>query len=68
MQMYNLLQYSHNYFLISGSLRNYYREKVTDAVNEIVANCRLNNNKIRTSKSLAHKTTIIGSTTTNNNT
>ena len=41
---------------------------MTDAVNEIVANCRLNNNKIRTSKSLAHKTTIIGSTTTNNNT
>ena len=28
MPMYNLLEYSHNYSLISGSLWNYYREKL----------------------------------------
>ena len=28
--MYNLLEYSHNYSMISGSLWNYYREKIDD--------------------------------------
>ena len=30
MPMYNLLEYSHNYSMISGSLWNYYREKIDD--------------------------------------
>ena len=30
MPMYNLLEYSQNYSMTSGSLRNYYRDKIDD--------------------------------------
>ena len=30
MLMYNLLEYSHNYSMTSGSLWNYYRDKIDD--------------------------------------
>ena len=44
--MLNLLQYSYNYSLKSGSLWNYYRDKVNDAANENdAANHRLKNKK-----------------------
>ena len=35
MPLYNLLEYSNNYFMILGSLLNYYRGKVNDSANEI---------------------------------
>ena len=28
--MYNLLEYSYNYSMTSGSLRNYYRDEIND--------------------------------------
>ena len=45
MMMYNLLEYSDNYFMTSGSLWNYYRDEVNGAVNEIVDNRRINNSR-----------------------
>ena len=52
MPIYNLLQYSHNYSMASGSLWNYYRDEVNDDVNENnAANNRINNNKTITGKS-----------------
>ena len=33
MPMYELLEYSDNYSLASGSLLNYYRDEVNDAAN-----------------------------------
>ena len=35
MSMYNLLEYSNNYSMASGSLWNYYRDEVNDDGNEI---------------------------------
>ena len=34
MPMYNLLEYSDNYSITSGSLRRYYRDEVNDDANE----------------------------------
>ena len=34
MPMYNLLQYSDDYSMTSGSLWNYYRDEVNDSANE----------------------------------
>ena len=46
MLMYNLLEYSDKYFMTSGSLWNYYRDKINDDENENNNNNnRLNNNK-----------------------
>ena len=45
-----------------GSLWNYYGDNMKDAVDEDVANYRINNNKITTSKSLEYNSKIIGST------
>ena len=46
MLMYNLLEYSDKYFMMSGSLWNYYRDKINDDENENNNNNnRLNNNK-----------------------
>ena len=62
MLMYNLLEYSENYSMKSGSLWNFYRDKVNDYATEIAANRRLNNNKTTTSKSFEYKTKMIGRT------
>ena len=72
MPMCNLLEFSGNYSVTSRSFCNYYRDEMNDAANEIVANRRLNNNKItrlgiRQSKSLG-KRQKIGRTPANNNT
>ena len=57
MLMLNLLQYSYNYSLKSGSLWNYYRDKVNDAANENdAANHRIKNKKTKTSISIEYKT------------
>ena len=45
-----------------GSLWNYYGDNMNDAVDEDVANYRINSNKITTSKSLEYNSKIIGST------
>ena len=46
MPMYNLLEYSNNYSMTSGSLWNFYRDKIINDVNEDNAtNNRINNNK-----------------------
>ena len=36
MPMYNLLEYSHNYLITSGSFWNYYGDEVNDGTNENV--------------------------------
>ena len=57
MPMYNLLEYSDNFSMTSGSLWNYYRDEVNYSTNEIDDNdYKINNNKTRTSKSLKYKT------------
>ena len=57
MLMYNLLKYSDNYSRTSGSLWNYYRDKVNDDANENnAANNKINNNKIIASKYFKYKT------------
>ena len=58
MPMYNLLEHSDNYSMTSGSLWNYYKDKVNDAANENndAGNYGLNNNKTKTSRSSDNKT------------
>ena len=51
--------------MTSGNLLNYYRDKVNDDANGIVADHRLSDNKTTTSKSFEYKTKIIVRTTTN---
>ena len=54
MPMYNLLEYSNNYSMTSGSLWNHYRDEINDYVNgndnNNNNNNSINNNKITTSK------------------
>ena len=57
MQMYNLLEYSDNCSMASGSLRNYYGGEINDDANEN-ANNRINSNITITSKSFEYKTKI----------
>ena len=45
MPMYILFKYSNNYFMILGSLWNYYRYEVNDAPNEIVADYTISKDK-----------------------
>ena len=63
MPMYKFLEYSNNHSM-TGSLWNYYRDKVNDSANN---DNNINNNKTTTSKSFEHKTKIIGSTPNSNN-
>ena len=69
MTMYNLLEYSDNYSMTSGSLWNFYKDDVNDNANENnAANNRINNNKTTTSKFFEYKTKIIGRKPADNNT
>ena len=63
MPMCNLLEYSGNYSMTSGSLWNYYRYEVNDSSNENndENNYKINNNKTTGSKSFKYKTKVIGS-------
>ena len=57
------------YSMTSGSLWNYYRDKINDDANENdnnSNNTRLNNNKIITTKSFEYKTKLIIRTLNNN--
>ena len=60
MPMYNLLEYSDNYSMASGSLWNYYGDEVNDNENKNDnANNRINNNKIITNKYFEYNAKII---------
>ena len=70
MSMHNLLEYSDNYSVTSGSLWNNYRAETNDDENENnddEDDNKINNNKAPTSKSFKYKTKIIGSKPNNNN-
>ena len=56
MPMYNLSEYSDNYYMTSANLWNYYRGELNDDANKVITNRRLNNNKTTTSKHFAYKT------------
>ena len=52
MLMFNLLEYSRNYYITLISLWNYFRDEVNDDANENnTDNYKINNNKATTSKS-----------------
>ena len=63
--MFNVLEYSDNYSMRSGSLWNYYRDEVNNHENENQNNFRVNNNKTTRSKSFEHKIKIRGKTPDN---
>ena len=68
MPMYNLLEYSNNYSMTSGSLWNCYRDEVNDNASENNSACNeINNNKTIVGKSFEYKTKLIGGTPNNNN-
>ena len=53
MPMYNLIEYSDNYSMTSGTFWNYYRDKLNDAANEnYAASNQINNSQITASKSI----------------
>ena len=56
MLMCNLIENSKNYRKTTGSLRNYYREELSDATN----NNNSPNEKVITSKPFKHNTSITG--------
>ena len=67
--MYNLLEYSDNYSMISRSLWNYFRDEINDDENEHNNNNnnnRLNNNEVITSKDFEYNAKLVGSTQNNN--
>ena len=67
MLMHNLLEHSNNYSITSGSLWNYYRNKVNDSANEIYDNDnKIDNSKTTTNKYFENKTKIIEITLNNN--
>ena len=68
MPMFNLLEYTDNCSMTSGSLWNYYRDEINDDANENAINNRINNNKTITSKFFEYKTKIMESTSNDNNT
>ena len=69
MPMYNLLEYSDNYSMTSGSLWNYYGDEINDDANESNEDGnKINNKKTITSKSFEYKTKIIERTPDDNNT
>ena len=68
MPMYNLLEFSGNDFITSGSVWNYYGDEINDDANENnAAHNNINNNKTITSKSFKYKTKLTGRAPNNNN-
>ena len=63
MPMYNLLECSSNYSMTSGSLCNYYRDKINDSLIENDREgSKINNDKTIASKSFKYTTKIKGRT------
>ena len=68
MPMYNLLEYSDNYSIISGRLWNYFRDEITGDANENdAARIKINNNRTITRESFEYKTKLTGTTQNNKN-
>ena len=68
MSTYNLLEYSDNYSMTSGSLWNYYRDEANDNVNENnVDDYRINNNRTIASKSFEYETKLLRRKPNDNN-
>ena len=69
MPMFNLLEYSENYSVTSGSMWNFYRDEVNHDVTESDnTNTRIKSDKTITSKSFEYKAKIIGRTPDYNDT
>ena len=62
MPMHNLLEYTDNYSITTGSFWNSYGHEINDSAAEINNGDRINNNKIIKSKSFEYKRKIIGKT------
>ena len=59
MPIYNLLEYSNNYSMTSGSLWDYYKDEINDDQNEVDDNGNKINNRKRTkSKTFKYKTKL----------
>ena len=68
MPMYNLLEYSNNNSMTSGSLWNYYKYEINDdTIENVASRNKINNNKTITSKSFEQKTKLIGRTPNSSN-
>ena len=68
MPIHNLLEYSANYSMRSGSLWNYYRDEINDDKNENNKDGNNKNNfKTKASKSFKYKRKTIGSTSNDSN-
>ena len=68
MPIYNLLEYSNNYSMTSGSLWNYYRDELNDSANKnSTYNKKKYKNRAAISRFSKYKTKIMGSTSNNNN-
>ena len=66
--MYNLLEYSGNYSMTSGSLWNYYRDEVNDnTTKNNLNNYKINHKKTTATRCFEYMTKTIVSTSTNNN-
>ena len=65
MPMYDLLDYSGNYSMISESLWNYYRDESNDKNENDNNGNKINNNETTTGESLTYKTKVIGVTPNN---
>ena len=66
--MYNLLEYSDNYFMRSKCLWNFYWDEINNDENKNDnANNRINSNKAIASKFFKYKAEIIGRTPDGNN-
>ena len=66
--MYNLLKYSENYSMTSGSFWNYYRDVINSDTNtNNTARNKIYNNKMITYKSFEYETKLLGSMPNNNN-
>ena len=67
MPIYNSLEYSNNYSMISSSLCNYYRDEINNDGNKNsdANNIRINNNKTAISKIFEYKTKFVGRTPNN---
>ena len=65
MPMYNLLDYSENYYMTLESLWNYYRNEINDENETDDHGNTVNNNKSTKTKSFKYKTKIIGNAPNN---
>ena len=67
--MYNLLEASESYSMVSGSLWNYYRDGMNDDANENNTNISItDNSNTVTNKSFEYKAKIIENTPVHSNT